>query len=73
MPILLAILAPFAIIAGCLLGLVLFILGNAELDIQAKDIIIHKKNVELGEVAEVIRDKGTLSVPVKLNLGGRND
>jgi hypothetical protein len=35
-------LASFAVIAGCMLGLVLFALGQAELDVVAKDIRIEQ-------------------------------
>lgn len=59
-------LAPFAIIAGLIMGIPLYALSQAELDVKAKDIIIQGKNVELAVATEVIKErKIKLASPIR--------
>ena len=53
-----------SILAGMVLGCVLYALSLAELDVKADKVIIEQKNYELAVAAEAIMDKGKLSKPI---------
>ena len=53
-----------SILAGMVLGCVMYALSLAELDVKADRVIIEQKNYELAVAAEVIMDKGKLSKPI---------
>ena len=60
-------LAPFAILCGCILSLPMYASYVLTLDVAAKDIVIVQKNNQLGIDAEVImsKGKGKFSKPIK--------
>ena len=53
-----------SILAGMVLGCVMYALSLAELDVKADRVIIGQKNEQLAVAAEVIMDKGKLSRPI---------
>ena len=53
-----------SILAGMVLGCVMYALSLAELDVKADRVIIEQKNEQLAVAAEVIMDKGKLSKPI---------
>ena len=54
-----------SILAGMVLGCVLYALSLAELDVKADRVIIGQKNEQLAVAAEAIMDKGKLDRPIK--------
>ena len=53
-----------SILAGMVLGCVMYALSLAELDVKADRIIIGQKDEQLALAAEAIMDKGKLSKPI---------
>ena len=53
-----------SILAGMVLGCVMYALSLAELDVKADRIIIGQKNEQLAVAAEAIMDKGKLNQPI---------
>ena len=53
-----------SILAGMVLGCVMYALSLAELDVKASRIIIGQKDEQLAVAAEAIMDKGKLTQPI---------
>ena len=64
MLILIKLLAIPSIIAGMVLGCVMYALSLAEFDVKASRIIINQKDEQLAVAAEAIMDKGKLTTPI---------